>query len=198
MAREHGARETWLQDAVEALRHLFKDVDKQVPPVLVSAGWGRSKGSKVHGTCYAVEATAGKAATIFISPEMDEGDPVLILGVLLHEMIHAADNCESKHRGWFKRTATALGLVGSMTSTEVGDQLKLILADVAKHLGPYPHTKLDTGCGASGPKPDKNRQLLVECPTVDCEWKVRGSRKVLDMGLPMCPIHGIHCEEKIA
>lgn len=190
---KHATREAWLVAAVKALRPLFKAVDKAPPDgVQVSVGYGRGKGSKVHGVCYSKSATEGELSTIFISPEIASGDPVYLLGVLLHELIHAADNCESKHHGWFAKTAKAVGLTGKMTSTVVGADLRAKLEASATKLGPYPHAVLSPGLSSVN-KPDRNRQLKIEC---DCGYKLRGSRQVLDMGIPDCPVCQIPMEER--
>lgn len=189
-------REAWLLAAIEAMRPLFADLEKQVPyRVQVSTGWAKKPGKGI-GWCYAGEVTDGQATPIFVSPELDPDKPVDILGVVLHEMVHAADNCQSKHKGWFARTVKALGLEGKPTSTVVPEtgELRTKLEELAFKLGPYPHVRLNLA--TAGIKRDTNRQLKIECSS-RCGYKLRGSRKVLELGLPNCPVCDVEMEESV-
>lgn len=189
-------REAWLLAAIEALRPLFRDLEKQVPyRVQVSTGWAKRPGKGI-GWCYAGTVTDDQATPIFISPELDPEKPVEILGVVLHEMVHAADNCESKHKGWFARTIRTLGLEGKPTATVVPDEgeLRTTLEAIAFHLGPYPHVRLNLA--TSGIKRDTNRQLKIEC-SAGCGYKLRGSRTILDLGVPNCPVCDVEMEEAL-
>ena len=63
---------------------------------------------------------------------------------LLHELIHAADDCASGHKGTFAEAATRLGFEGPMTQTPPGLELTAEVITLAEALGPFPHAKLDT------------------------------------------------------
>lgn len=181
-------REGWLLAAVESLRPLFEPHGKPVPEtLLVSIGFAKRPGKGI-GWCYKAEVGEDNHTTIFISPELTSEDPVKLLGVLLHEMVHAADNGESGHKGWFASTAKGVGLTGKMTATSVGDELRERLESLAADLGPLPHKALAnlTSTGKVGAQ--KNRQVKIEC--VECGYKLRGSKTVLDQGVPDCPVDG--------
>ncbi len=55
---------------------------------------------------------------IFISPALS--DSVAVLDTLMHELIHAVDDCENKHGPVFKKMALKLGLKGPMRSAGAG------------------------------------------------------------------------------
>jgi hypothetical protein len=111
-------------------------------------------------------------------------DAVKVLSTLMHELIHAWDDCKNGHKGEFRRLAVALGLTGKMTATVPGDDLTIRLQDVAGKLGPYPHSALNVN--ALGRK-QATRQLKVHAPEC-CGMIVRVTRKWLDdVGYPSCP-----------
>lgn len=182
-------REGWLNDAVASLAGLFEPYGKPVPDtLLVSIGYAKRPGKGI-GWCYKAEVGEDNHTTIFISPELTSEQPVRLLGVLLHEMIHAADNGESGHKGWFASTAKALGLTGKMTATTVGPDLENALHELSTKLGPLPHKTLNISAAAKGKVgAQKNRQIKIECP--DDGYKLRGSRQQLDLAIPDCPLCG--------
>ena len=63
-------------------------------------------------------ASADDVNHIFLGPQ--EGDPAAMLISLLHELIHAADDCQSGHKGAFAEAATRLGFEGPMTVKQFG------------------------------------------------------------------------------
>ena len=62
---------------------------------------------------------------------------------LLHELIHAADDCASGRKGAFAEAATRLGFEGPMTRTPPGIELTAVVITLAEALGPFPHARLD-------------------------------------------------------
>lgn len=175
-------REQWLQDAATAIREqCFAPNDIAVPPIHVSVGWpgGRGKKDSVIGQCWATTASTDKTAHVFISPVLHR--PINVLETLVHEMVHAADDCKTGHRGAFARMAKSVGLTGKMTSTVAGKELKATLQEIGRELGPFPHAALRQG----GPGKQSTRMLKVQCP--DCDYTVRTTQKWLDQGLPTCP-----------
>ena len=69
-----------------------------------------------------------------------------ILGTLVHELVHAVDNCESGHGEAFKRCALAVGLTPPMRSTGESQWLKDLMTEkIVKKLGLFPHQKLMAG-----------------------------------------------------
>lgn len=197
-------REEWLNTAVEALRPLFaeaKDVflgdardpknERNLPAVRVSVGWpskgGLANGKRVIGQCWASRVAGDGVPQIFISPMLG-GSPyedMLLLSVLVHELIHAWDDCESGHRGRFARTARALGLVGKLTQTNPGDELVQRLTEIQREIGAYPHSALKPAEMEKQEPKQGTRMLKLECP--EDGYIVRTTQKWLDVGTPSCP-----------
>lgn len=212
-------RETWLLQAIEAMRPIFDKVGETIPPVKVSVGWpggSSSRKNSVIGQCWHKDAAGDKIAQIFVSPVLEDASRVL--DVLAHELVHAIDENESGHRGNFARIAKGIGLEGPMTATHAGDELKATLDKIVDDLGPYPHARLTApgeilptpvpGPGwrvpgpADGPKKQGTRMLKVVCATpadpADV-YVVRMTRKWLDAaGPPLCPCHQSPMQEVTA
>lgn len=191
----HATREAWLIAAIEALAPLFQEAaGVRLPKTRVSVGWpgGRGRKNSVIGQCWSSAAAEDKVAQIFISPVLK--DVEVVLATLVHELVHAADDCQSGHKGEFVRIAKAVGLEGPWTATTAGDDLKAHLGDLhSKVLGAFPHAALANMDGADGPKKQGTRMLKVVCgETEDGEetYTVRMTRKWLDTyGAPKCPCH---------
>ena len=110
----------------------------------VSVGFGyssRAESKYILGQCWARRASANGVNHIFLGPQ--EGDPAGMLVSLLHELIHAADDCASGHKGAFAEAATRLGFDGPMTRTPPGIELAAEVITLAEALGPFPHARLD-------------------------------------------------------
>lgn len=199
MARKFSTREEWLVAAVKALASDFEEIGAPLPQVRVSVGWpgGRGRKNSVIGQCWAGAAASDGVAQVFVSPVLD--DVSQVLAVLVHELVHAVDECKSGHKGNFVRLAKAIGLEGPWTSTSAGESLTARLAEVAKDLGTYPHAALATVDGADGPKKQGTRMLKVACVAADEgeeAYVVRMTRKWLDTyGAPICPCHEERMEE---
>lgn len=158
-------REAWLTEAAaiildgiimphaanSGLRH---------PPVRITVGWpkGSRGGKKAIGQCFVRAASTDGVNEIFISPEIDE--PMVILPVLVHELIHALLDCADGHRGRFATYAKACGLTGPMTATKAGVSLSAQLAELAGALGGFPHARMDVD---SHRRIAGTRQLKVSC-----------------------------------
>ena len=90
-------REAWLLAAVELLKPIFAAKRHLVPDdCQVSCGFA-STGTRSHhiGQCWSRRSSTNERNQIFISPAL--GDPVQVLDTLVHELVHAVDNCEHKH-----------------------------------------------------------------------------------------------------
>lgn len=184
-------REEWLNAAVKALNPMIERSTELTPAteILVSIGWPRrDKGGKVRGQCWARSAAHGKASHIFISPLQVE--PVTILGILLHELIHAADDCESGHAGAFKKAHHALGFINKATTSEQGEELKERLTAVSERLGDFPHLVLEP---LEKPKVQSTRMIKL---VSSCGYVLRTSRKWIEQGLPTCGVCGDEFEEE--
>ena len=108
--------------------------------------------------------------TIYIHP--GQTDPIRILGILIHELVHLAVGIEHGHKTPFRRLAVALGLEGKMTATTESEALKVKLGElVEKKLGALPHSGL--AAGQSTHKKQKCRQRKWTCPS--CEQIIRAA-----------------------
>jgi hypothetical protein len=200
-------REAWLHAAIEAVRPRFTAIGMPLPErlhVSVGFGYGAKAESKVIlAQCWARRASADGVNHIFISPI--EADPAAMLASLVHELIHAADDCASGHRGAFAAAAARLGLQGPMTATRPGVELAAEMITLAEALGPFPHAKLDPRT-ATGPRPGpgpgepgggkihsgpgKQGTRMIKLTAAGCcGYTVRTTAKWLTQGQPLCP-HG--------
>jgi len=181
-------REDWLRAAATMLRPSFEEENIVLPASFrIACGWplGRQRGSRgsshAIGQCWAQRASKDGCSEIFISPELD--DPCAVTAVLVHELIHAADDCQHGHRGPFRKMATAIGLCGPMRSTYAGPDLRERLNVLCGHLGPYPHARLDATQVA---RKQGTRLIKVVCKRTDCGYSVWTTRMWLDLGTPIC------------
>jgi hypothetical protein len=97
-------REDWLQQATELLRPLFVRVSSPIPDhVHVSVGFpsvrALSAKKRAIGECWHTEASADGLHHVFISPVVHE--PIQVLAVLAHELVHAAVGTKAGHRAPF-------------------------------------------------------------------------------------------------
>lgn len=180
-------REEWFARAIEELgKDLFARNGYKIPAVRVSVGFpAGSRGTgKVIGQCFASSSSKDKTPSIFIHPSLESATRVL--DVLIHELVHAIDDCKSGHKKGFADIATALGLTGKMTATVASDELKAELDALVKKIGDYPHKALAyKGSGAG------SRLLKVQCD--DCGYTARITAKWLDeYDAPICPCR---CDE---
>lgn len=177
-------REAWLSEAVGLMSPLFKRLNKQIPESLrVSCGFPTKNplgaGRRAIGECWPNVASVDKTHELFVSPTIDE--PIEVLGVLIHEVVHAVVGVDQKHKGMFKVVATSLGLEGKMTATTVGERLKPELEAIHKKLGDYPHKKLDKLVKEKEAKPSS----VVKVTCTNCEYKFTLSKKLYEeYGLP--------------
>lgn len=195
-------REDWLRRAVDIMRPMIEQVSGiVVPDVHISVGLGTRRYEKgVAAVCYRRRASTDGKNHVFISPE--ESDTAEILSSVLHELIHAALDCEDGHRGRFAEYATRLGFEAPFTSTPPSTALAMEFMVMAAELGDYPHAALTVrepkpveapagmpGAGTtttltSGSGPQVNRWISFECP--DHRVPVRMSRTRAAQGAPLC------------
>lgn len=175
-------REAWLLLAIDHLRPTFSAIARQLP-IGTRVSVGHPLGSRrAIGQCFPSRAAVDGRHQVFISPRLD--DPIEVLAVLIHELVHVVDDCRSGHRGQFSSIAKALGLVGPMTSTSASPQLEARLQRLAVRLGTYPHAALGIASGAKSKQ--TTRMVKVVCP--DCGYLARTTRYWIDLkGAPWCP-----------
>lgn len=161
------------------------------PQVRVSIGFPGG-GRKRIGECWTRGSSEGEIYNeIFIKPTIS--DSVEVLNILIHELIHATDNCKSGHKGFFRRTALAVGLTGKMTATTLGDDLKERMTAYVDREGQIPHSKLT---GKSTTKKQTTRMLKLVCS--HCDFTARTAKKWLDQmdQTSVCPCCGHETLEK--
>src|SRR3954469_2142920 len=127
-------REDWLLDAYEALRLWFKERAGLALPEMIrlSAGFGygaKAENKILLGQAWATWKAKDKVNQVFVSPEV--ADPIEVLEIMVHELVHVVDDCTHKHGKEFKTIAVAVGLTGRMTEVHVTDELRDYLALLA-------------------------------------------------------------------
>lgn len=147
-----------MKHGIELMRPWFTELRYEVPDLYVSVSFpvtGGRSGKRI-GECH-YTSKDGKPH-ILVHPYLD--DPVQVLDVVLHELVHATLGGEAEHGPVFTRLARDLGLEGRPTATVASDELRGVLADMVRRgLGPYPHSALQKYT----PK-QTSRQIKVWCP----------------------------------
>jgi hypothetical protein len=178
--KPHTVRESWLLAAIDAVRPMFLAKQHVVPDCQVSVGFASTGNRSGHiGQCWSTRSSAAQVNQIFISPALS--DPFEVIDTLVHELIHAVDDCQHKHGKEFKKIALQLGLIGPMRSAGAGPELKAKLQVLALQLGPYPHAQLLV---PSKQVQSRNRPR-AKCKT--CGYQVPMLKKFLAFGPPICP-----------
>ena len=177
-------RENWLTEVLH--KHiaalLLEKAGVALPTdVKVSVGFpGGGSARKRIGECWPRARSSQRVNEIFINPAIR--DVGVVVDVLVHEAIHAADDCKSGHKGFFRKTAKAVGLTGKMTATTAGPELRGWIEQTIAAMGgfdSYASLSLD------GRKKQSTRMVKVVCPC--CDYMVRTTQKWLMVGLPKCP-----------
>lgn len=140
----HKYAEVWLNEAVELLRPDFAQAGYDIPPVYLSVGFstdGYKPTAKKNtiGVCHAQSMTVDGVNEIFISPIVYE--PVEVLSLLVHELIHAIDDCKSGHGEGFQKISCALKCADnpSVSHQEFREQVQKYRT-IADQLGRYPRS----------------------------------------------------------
>jgi hypothetical protein len=178
-------REAWLHRAVDHLRSDFLAQGIPLPvAVQVSIGFpsvgALARRTRRVGECWPAEASRDGVHQVFVSPLLAE--PMPVLAVLVHELVHAAVGTRARHGPPFRRLALALGLRGPMRNTVAGSELAARLADLAAHLGAFPHAGL---VADPGRRKQTTRLHKVACP--GCGYTARITARWIAAGLPICP-----------
>lgn len=182
-------REGWLMEAIEHMRGWFTEkCDTKLPETIrVSTGWTKRPAKHSIGWTWVSDVAADKVNNVFISPELD--DTTEVLAVLLHELIHVADDCNNGHTGPFKTMWRALGFTGKATCSTPGEELTEDLKGLTLLIGEYPHAKMTVGAAGAGGKTGAPKQgtrmIKLVCP--DDGYTARTTKKWLDVGMPSCP-----------
>jgi len=122
---------------------------------------------------------------IFIAPHLPT--PIEVIDTLVHELVHAVDDCQSGHGENFKRIAKDIGLKGPMRSAGAGEELMKDLIKIADLLGNFPHGRLNIPRAASSAGV---KRPGAKCLT--CGYEIVMLKKFLEVGAPFCPMnHGL-------
>jgi len=181
------SREEWLNRVLH--KHVSKLLQQKAGVALpvdvkVSVGFpgGGSARNRI-GECWPRERSSIAVNEIFINPSIVNTS--VMIEVLVHEAIHAADNCASGHKGFFRKTALAVGLEGKMKSTVAGVELLQWIKDVVAKMPAMDYGHLDL----SGRKKQTTRMLKITC--VDCGCVMRTTQKwLVQAGMPTCGCGG--------
>jgi hypothetical protein len=177
-------REQWLNEAASliCLEIIAPGVvDRLTPPYRISVAPLKTKRL---GQCHQRAQSEDGTNEIFITAHCDCS--LDILSTLVHELIHAYDDCESKHRGFFRATATACGLEGKMTATKPSDTLTAQLQEYIDILGPIPHAAL--AILPKGRGRNNNKLVCTGCgfqANLSAKWCLAIEKR--DAGLLICP-----------
>lgn len=177
-------REEWLSKGLSLLNaRIFRPHKyKLATDIRVSCGWPSSKAvslkQRTIGQCW--YPIAGSNHELFISPTLD--DPVRVLDVLTHEIVHTLVGSAAAHGSKFKYVALRVGLEGKMTATVAGPELEARLKLIAEQLGPYPHKAIAPPLRVR----PVSSTVKGECPS--CGYVARvPAAWVAEAGLPVCP-----------
>jgi hypothetical protein len=186
------SREAWLYQATYGhLKPLFKQLaNVDIPDVRVSVGF--ALGSKtLIGQCWTRDSASDGLNQIFVSPRL--GD-VMALATLVHELVHAVQDCQTGHGPEYARLAKAVGLEPGprgFRSTLPGPELVLAIQSILSDMPKYPHAQIKPPEAAE--KKQATRMLKVTCTDRECGYVVRTTQKWVDVGLPTC-----HCGSDMA
>lgn len=187
-------REEWLNKAARLMAPHFVRAGHPLPQrVRMTCGFpsrmALSTKKRRIGECWDASASGDKHSEVFISPMLADG--VKVLGVLAHELSHAAVGVECGHKGPFAKLVKALGLEGKPTQASEGAAFKQSIADpIMGKLGAYPHAELIASATAK-----KQTTRMIKCVCPECGYTVRTTRAWLDLGAPICPMDEIGMEE---
>lgn len=193
----HTSREDWLRSATNELRPYFAETGHRLPENIRFAIAFPSTGRKGRhvGECW--HSSTSDDGNFEIIVRADIADPVEVLGVLVHELVHVVLPVEAGHGKLYREAALKIGLEGQMRHAMPGVLLQKRLAELAAALGPLPHARLNIERGrdnrgpADRPKKQAARLLKAECGGPGCGYTVRVTAKwVRDIGPPHCPLHG--------
>jgi hypothetical protein len=199
-------RETWLEEMTKkfVIPHFteagFEYLEFSSVPIRFSVSFiegvrKSGKGTKTIGAHYSHHFSKGGEQHILIHPSLESS--IKVVGVLIHELIHAQLPTDAGHGKEFRNIALKVGLCGKMTATEETDELKAKIASWVKKIGEYPHRSFDV---SKERKKQTTRMLKAACMNDDSDcgegkYKVRMSRTlIMEFGEPMCPCCGHQME----
>lgn len=184
-------RDQWLNAAVRKARPLFKRAGHPLPDnVRVGCGLMSSgaRATNTIGECWHSTMSADKGREIWIRP--DQVRSMSVLGILIHELCHAALPDGFGHNVVFAKLGKAMLLTGKPTQYRDGEEFRSFWAAFVAKNGDYPQPAFKT---AARLKPKQTtRMVKVECLDRDCGMIFRTSNKWTDE-VTCCP--ACRCED---
>src|SRR5271170_2635909 len=174
----HDSRESWLRSATAALRSYFESCGFVLPEnirfAIAFPSTGR-RGARI-GECW--HSSASDDGNFEIIVRADIADPVEVLGVLVHELVHVVLPVDAGHGKLYRDAAIRIGLEGKMRQALPNQLLRPRLVELAESLGALPHGRLNIERGrenrpADQPKKQSARLLKAECGGEACGYTVR-------------------------
>lgn len=129
-------RQAWLMEAVDILKHDWRQVGETVPEkISVFPTWQKCYPRTYLGVCVHYRLTGEKE--IYIDPRIDVG--LEVLDVLSHELVHCVAGGQGGHGKEFHQVATVIGLTkGRMVEATAGEALLERLKEIEEMLSEYP------------------------------------------------------------
>jgi len=159
----HTTSESWLRAATNDLRPYFDKLGYTLPEKIRFSISFTSTGKRgtIPGECWHPESSEDGYYRIYL--RSDTSDPVEILGILVHELVHALLPSSVKHGKEYRKIALHIGLEGEMRNARPNPILRDRLQAIATNLGALPNAKLNYGAISDLPKKQKNRHRKAEC-----------------------------------
>ena len=188
----HTSREEWLRAATKELRKHFEKLGHKLPEKMRFAIAFPSTGKRGRspGEVWHPENSDDQSYEIIIRADMY--DPVEVLSILVHELVHTLLPLNVKHGKEFRKIAHQVGLEGQMRQTVPTPLLRDHLQSIAKNLGELPHARLRFEGVSDGARKKTARYLKAECPV--CGYHFRITAKWAQHGMYLCKINPEHGE----
>ncbi len=131
----HTTRESWLRAATDELRLYFAKFGYTIPEKIrfAIAFTSRGKKGRTAGECWHSDKSDDRHYEIII--RADIADPVDVLCILVHELVHTLLPESAKHGKEFRDIAHRIGLEGKMLDTIPTPILRERLQSLANNLG---------------------------------------------------------------
>lgn len=191
-------REEWLIKAIEMIDdEIFNgNLGSKETKYQVSMGW--TKSARALGeTIYPYDGedvTEDDFFPVTVHVRCDIKDPVQILGVLVHECIHAFMNIKG-HGKDFKHEAMRVGFEKPITQYHPSPELVSACENIYKKLGEFPGKAVHIH---KIEKEKKTNTVIFFCP--ECGFEAKTNKKMFEkhgQGIPTCPCGakmGIACD----
>ena len=169
--------EEWLTAAGDTLRPaIAQALGIQIPVPRYTVGFpAQGRKSNTLGETYPMSASRDGVNEIIIRITLT--DPVEILGVLAHELIHVAMDCRYGHGKRFTAHFNRFGFIGSPVGHTMSPDLRIKMAGLASALGEYPRREGLNEAAVNSKQ--TTRMLKATCQT--CGMVYRTTQKWIDL-----------------